>query len=102
MNKTHEGMIWYVAFLTWGVGDIVTTHIGLQEQGIVESNPIAEAIYDAAGTPGMMIVKLLLLLIALEIYRVHPDDYRKGIPIGFALLGIVIVINNVLVLTDGT
>lgn len=94
------GPAWAAAIAFYGVGDVVTTHQGLQEAGVYEAHPIADRVLEGAGTEGMIAVKIGVFLIAWAAYNRVPEPHRVGIPLGLALLGLVIVANNINVIAQ--
>lgn len=95
---TPHRNLWLVAILTFGIGDVVTTSVGLRHQGVHELHPISERILGVAGPAGMVATKLLLFILAYAAYRASPRDVRIGIPIGLVLLGSLVVVNNLRVI----
>lgn len=91
MNDQH---LWLAALVTFGAGDVITTGYGLQLQGVEEEQPASEAVLDATGTEGMVAVKAAVFLAAYLAYHNVPSEYRAGIPLGLALLGVLVVTNN--------
>lgn len=89
---------WTWAVLTYGLGDVLSTHHGLQYDLVEESHPLSEAVLELGGTEAMIAVKILVFLAAYAGYSLTPEDWRVGIPIGLALLGTVIVANNAVVI----
>lgn len=86
--------LWATALLSFGVGDVATTHVGLKQSGIHEGNPAARGVLDAGGTPAMIVVKVAVFLAAYAAYNQAPEDHRIGIPMGLALLGVAVVYHN--------
>lgn len=93
MNQQDEAL-WAAAGLLFGVGDIVTTNIGLQQDDVHEGNPVAAGVLGLGGTPAMVATKLVVFCAAFWGYRAAPEEYRMGVPLGLALLGAFIVAHN--------
>lgn len=93
MNDVESGL-WAAAVALYGVGDIVTTDYGLKSDAIHEGNPVAATILGIGGTPGMVLTKVVVLYVAFWAYSNAPEEHRVGIPLGLALLGGAIVLNN--------
>ncbi|AAY24941.1 ORF 15 [Haloarcula hispanica virus SH1] len=97
-----ETAAWAVALLTFGIGDVATTHVGLQLDGVEEEHPLSEKVLGVGGTEAMIGVKAVAFALAWVAYQRTPEEYRAGIPIGLALLGVYIVANNAAVLQEAT
>lgn len=95
-----EKALWAGALLTFGVGDVATTHIGLQQPGVEEEHPLSEAVLGVGGSEAMVGVKALVFAAAWVGYQKTPEDYRAGIPLGLLLLGLFIVANNAAVIQE--
>lgn len=70
-------ILWLLALLTYGVGDLVTTVWGVvYTPGIGESNPIVAALLETYGGGGFIILKLLvfLLLVLLSVRGVEDGN----------------------------
>lgn len=77
---------WAVAVLLFGVGDVVTTHVGLGVGGVTEASPLAPVVW-AHGLTGMVGVKLAVFVGCYLLWRRVPWPYDMGAPIGLAVLG---------------
>ncbi len=88
--RTHQPTLWVLALLLYGLGDLVTTTVGLGQQGIVEIGPVAGPVIDAYGTPGLVVLKCGTLAGSYAAWRVVPQPHRVGIPLGLAVVGIVV------------
>lgn len=100
-----EYTLWMLAIAFYGVGDLVSTVVGLWF-GATEANPLPAALVDAApGLVGAAVVltvwKALVLagfvLIARRLRPVH----RLVVPVTLAVLGVVVVAWNTTVLVVG-
>lgn len=100
MMDKNEAM-WYTALATFGVGDLATTHVGLQERGIVETNPFADTVLQGSGTAGLVGLKVLAFTTAGIAYGSVSEDYRVGIPIGLSLLGTYATVRNIHTIIEG-
>jgi len=89
-----EAALWVGALVTFGLSDVATTHIGLQQEGVEEAHPLSEAVLGVGGTEGMVAVKAFAFAVAWVGYQKTPEEYRAGIPLGLLLLGLFIVANN--------
>lgn len=86
--------MWGLAILTFGVGDIYTTSIGLQQAAINESNPAAKTVLNHFGTGGMIFTKAAVFGASYIAYKNIDDTSKSGIPIGLSLLGAGVTLHN--------
>ncbi|GAA0720807.1 DNA-binding response OmpR family regulator [Halorubrum trapanicum] len=60
--------LWFLAALTYGVGDVVSTlYATLAGPGFVEANPVVDGLLSAGGIPGFLLLKLLVLLVLISV-----------------------------------
>lgn len=93
--STH---LWLWTVLFFGVGDLLTTTIGLGPGGAVELNPVAASFGQQFGLAAMVGVKVVTLTACYAMWQVTPRPYRDGIPLGLASLGILVTSWNLHVL----
>lgn len=92
---TTVGALWALAIVVYGVGDLVSTLVGLQ-LGAAESNPLPAALIELA--PGFLAVAVVLTLykaasialFAAFAWRL-PSPYGVSVPIALSLVGIGVV-----------
>lgn len=108
---------WIAAVALFGVGDIVTTFIGLELLGAVEYNALPREVIGAAGVLALIPLKAVAFAVFALMYRVTPDaiplerldalplDTSEplpmkpiGIPLGLAGFGAVVVAWNTRIL----
>ncbi|MEY7851198.1 hypothetical protein AB7C87_18585 [Natrarchaeobius sp. A-rgal3] len=102
-SVTHvswSSILWALAVLLYGVGDLVTTMVGLGRDGVVEGNAGARFVLgDPPSWVRFAVFKAVLLsgcyggYLLLEGYRIRP-----AIPAGIAAIGLYAVVTNVRVL----
>lgn len=90
--------LWAGATLTFGVGDLATTAIGISLLGAAEANHLPALLIDGVGLWALVPVKAALM-VGLALLYVHtPKEWRVGVPLGLDLVGLVIMANNTYVL----
>lgn len=103
MSRDGSGYLfaqrWPLSILFYGVGDLVTTGIGLGPGGLVEVNPVAVSLGAQFGFPALVALKLGTLGACYAIWRVVPRPHRDGIPLGLVSLGVLVTAWNIHVLT---
>lgn len=82
-----QRMLWLVAVLFYGVGDTVTTAVGLRAPNTSEVGPIALVVMEWAGIWGLIAVKLGFLLVAFGVWWALQTPSRIAIPLAIALTG---------------
>ncbi|AUX10391.1 hypothetical protein AArcSl_2776 [Halalkaliarchaeum desulfuricum] len=93
-----ERFLWLVAVVFFGIGDLVTTAIGLQLQYVVEAGPVVGDVIRAYGTTSMIWLKMLVFVLCYGLWRVVPAPHRVGVPLGLAVLGVLVTLWNVFVM----
>lgn len=89
--------LWAIAIAFYGAGDLVTTVIGLQLNGIAEVGPIAALVVDGGG-PAMLGLKIAAFLLFVAVWRIVPRPHNIGVPLALATLGVVLSIWNLVVI----
>ena len=60
--------LWFVAALTYGVGDVISTlYAVFGVPGISEANPVVDALLANFGIPGFLFLKLLVFLVLISV-----------------------------------
>lgn len=102
MVTRDEEILWTTSVLTYGVGDIFTTTIGLRQPGVIEAHPISASILETSGVGGMIAIKALTLIGFGALWRISPEEIRIGVPVGLTMLGSGIVLNNIRIISEAT
>jgi flagellar biosynthesis protein FliP len=90
--------LWIVVFLFFCVGDLVTTHVGLSMRGVVEAGPVVAPLLREHGLVAMLGLKGATVGVAYGVARLAPDPQSIGVPLGLALVGVLVTGWNLLVL----
>jgi len=88
--RAHQSTLWLVALLLYGLGDLVTTVVGVAQPGIGEIGPVAGPVLDAYGTSGLVLLKSGTLAASYAVWRFLGAPHRVGIPLGLAVVGLVV------------
>ncbi|TKX56689.1 response regulator [Halorubrum sp. SS7] len=60
--------LWFLAVLTYGVGDVVSTlYATVAVPGLIEANPIVGTLLSSSGLPGFLLLKLLVLFVLISV-----------------------------------
>lgn len=92
MNLHHK--LWAGAILTFGVGDLATTYIGIQTEGVREFNQSAHLFMSYGGFEMLILAKLAAMLIILGLSRFRYDCMRWIAPLTLTLMGVSITAWN--------
>ena len=82
--------LWLLALGFFVVGDLVTTVVGLQGGGVAEVGPVVGPLIETHGLAVMLPLKLLALGVCYLVWRATPDPQSVGVPLGLAVLGILV------------
>ena len=96
--SAHAFHLWILAIVFFGIGDLVTTYVGLSLGRAVEVGPVAVIASKQFGIAVLLPLKLLTFGLAYLLWRVTPRPYRIGVPLGLAILGIMVTVWNIVIL----
>lgn len=86
-----QPLLWLFAVLFFGIGDVVTTGIGLGIEGIHEAGPVTGAAIERYGQLSMVVIKAGVIGGGYVLWLFAPRPHRVGVPLGLAVLGVVVV-----------
>lgn len=93
MNETK---LWLLTLLSFGIGDSVTTIIGLSI-GVVEFNPLIDNLLSVYGVTSIIGMKILFFVFAYVMSVKLPEKHQAGVSMGLfvvMLFGAVVTITN--------
>lgn len=94
-SLSTDQLLWGLAIITFGIGDVVTTAVFITAEMNHEGNPlVASALY----TYGLWILmpwKIAVFGIFAAIYRLVPSQISVGVPIGLTLVGTALTVWNI-------
>lgn len=96
-GRSTEVRLWLVAVALFGIGDLVTTTVGISVAGAREAGPLTAMLLDRYGFESMVVSKSLVLGGFYLVWQRTPREYRVGVPLGLAALGGLVVCWNSLV-----
>lgn len=97
-RRFDHRQLWIVGILFFGVGDLVTTSVGIGVAGVVEGNPVAEPLIRQYGVGALAGLKALTFAGCYLVWRLTVRPYNTGIPLGLAVLGVSVTAWNLFVL----
>jgi len=100
--EVKDKHLWGLAVATFGVGDAVTTEVGLDIDGVVEENETAKKAGLVSSAETIGVSKLAMLAGAGLAYTAVPEPHNKGIPVGLTALGTAVTIHNITVINKAS
>lgn len=91
---------WVFAIVFFGVGDLVTTGVGLRFERVIEVGPLAAVVLQNYGIETLVPLKLVTLVFCYGLWRVTPSPHDVGVPLGLAALGVLVTLWNTYVLAS--
>lgn len=82
--------LWLIALIGFGIGDILTTVIGLSAGHLVEVGPFVAPIINRFGIMALVGLKICAFGIAGLLWRLTPRPHAVGVPLGLAALGALV------------
>jgi hypothetical protein len=93
----HEGVLWAVVVASM-VADLLLTYHGV-ENGLRESNPVANAALERFGHAALVALKLFAIGVGLACRPLLPREYVAVVPLGLAIPWVVASLINVVVIS---
>lgn len=94
----EERLLWLAALAFYGIGDSVTTLVGLAAGEVAEAGPVAGTVIDGVGTPGFLALKLVTLCGFYGLWSILRTAGRVAVPLALAVVGVVVTTWNVVVI----
>lgn len=99
---TLESVLWGLAIVLFGVGDLVTTVYFIETAGAVETHPLGAAAIDGFGYWALVPLKALAFAVLYGLYRLVPRPHAIGVPIGLVLFGAALTVWNTAISVTGS
>lgn len=92
--------IWLASVLFFGVGDTITTVLGLTVDviDVVEAAPLVGLLVGQYGLIAFLPMKLALFAVSALIWTVVPRPQAVGVPLALAVTGVLVTAWNVVVI----
>lgn len=95
----HEGTVWAVAVLAYGVGDTLTTYVGLRSGRSAEAGPLAGPLVESYGILGLVGLKVATLGLFYLSWRFARQPARVAVPLAVAVVGVGVTAWNLAVIS---
>lgn len=82
--------LWLIALLGFGVGDVLTTMIGLSAGHLVEVGPFVAPMINHFGVTALVGLKVASFVLAGLLWLATPRPHAVGVPLGLATLGVLV------------
>jgi hypothetical protein len=89
---------WSGAIVFYGLGDLVTTALGLQVVPVVEASPVVARAVAWSGLWVIVPLKVLVFGMAYVLWVAVPRPHSIGVPLGLFAFGFVVTVWNTIVL----
>lgn len=90
--------LWIIAIIFFGIGDMLTTNVGLMTGWAAEVSPIGGILIEEFGLSALFPLKLAVFVICFVLWRLTPRPQAVGVPLGLATLGVLVTTWNTFVL----
>lgn len=94
-----ERSVWVVAILAYGVGDTLTTYVGLRSGRGAEAGPLAAPLVETYGILGLVGLKVVTLGLFYLTWRFARPPARVAVPLAVAVVGIGVTAWNLAVVS---
>lgn len=88
--RTSRPLLWVLAVLFFGVGDVVTTSVGMGIEGLLEFGPVTAVVLGRYGFGGMVVAKALVFGGCFLVWRCTRRPYSVGVPLGLTVVGVFV------------
>ena len=100
LHDTHS-QLWLLTLLFFCVGDLTTTQVGISLPNVVEAGPVVGPVLREYGLAAMLGLKGATVALCYGLYRAVPEPQSIGVPLGMAVLGVVVTGWNLVVILSG-
>lgn len=73
-------LLWGALILTWGVGDLLTTALGLHV-GLAEQNPLMVVVLEQSGITGFAVLKAAALVVVYTLWKPLDGEHSRTAPL---------------------
>lgn len=94
----RERQLWLLGLVLYGIGDTVTTLVGLSAGNVAEAGPIVAPLLADHGRLSFVGVKAATLVFFFGAWSVLRTPGRAAVPLALVVVGAVVTVWNVLVI----
>lgn len=93
-----SAILWAAALFFFVIGDLVTTAIGLSTEVAAEAGPVVRFVIERYGLAATVPLKASAVAVCVGLWRITPDRYARGVPLGMAAVGLLATAWNISIL----
>jgi hypothetical protein len=93
-SVSSEWFCWFLAVSLFGVGDLVTTIVGLQFEPITEAGPATALLLEQLGLLILPVWKVVTFACCYVFWKIIPSPHNLGIPLALAFVGTLVTAWN--------
>ena len=82
--------LWLLAILFYGIGDLLTTVVGLSSGTLVEASPLVIPVIERFGLIALFGLKSLVFGFTGLLWWFTPYPESLGVPLGLAVIGLLV------------
>jgi hypothetical protein len=97
-DMDREQLLWVVAVLLFGIGDLVTTSVGIRVSHVTETGTLQEPLLRQFGMISVPGLKLAVFAGFFACWRLIPSPHNLGVPLALTTVGAVVTVWNLLVI----
>jgi len=87
-----------IAVLFFGLGDLVTTLIGLRVAGVAEANPVVTRLSQQPTLGAIVVLKTIVFGTCYLLWKHIPQPHCGGVPLSLATVGVLVTTWNLHIL----
>lgn len=91
--------LWVTSLVFFGLGDLLTTVVGLQTRMVVEVSPLVAEAVSVHGLGVLPSLKLAAFGLCFLLWKVVPRPHNVGVPLALAVIGVGVTLWNLVVLS---
>lgn len=97
-SVNREQWLWVTAILFFGIGDLVTTSIGIQASHVAETGTLQEPLLQQFGLVSVPGLKLAVFAGFFGCWRFIPSPHNLGVPLALTTVGALVTVWNAVVI----
>jgi len=94
----REQCLWVTAILFFGIGDLVTTSVGIRASHVAETGTLQEPLLQQFGLVSVPGLKLAVFAGFFACWRLIPSPHNIGVPLALTTVGALVTVWNVVVI----
>lgn len=100
-RRLESALLWGLALLSFGLGDLATSLVGISLGMAREASPIIAPLVADFGLPVLVLAKGSMLALSYLGWSVTPTPYDSAIPLGLVAIGVPVTVWNTYIIVMG-